>query len=88
MYEEGDQIVPYQDASVLAVKLAQNGTRKIYPGFYVIGLSVHSTGPGVALLIREACQHSPCFSASVRCTLLRSSRPRASSPIRGLAYTS
>ena len=32
MHGDDDQIVPYQDASVLAVKLAQNGTLKIYPG--------------------------------------------------------
>jgi non-heme chloroperoxidase len=32
MHGEDDQIVPYQDASVLAAKLAQNGTLKIYPG--------------------------------------------------------
>ena len=28
-----DQIVPYQDASVLAVKLVRNGTLKLYPGY-------------------------------------------------------
>jgi len=33
MHEDDDQIVPYQDASVLAVQLVQNGTLKIYPGF-------------------------------------------------------
>jgi non-heme chloroperoxidase len=33
MHGEDDQIVPYQDASVLAAKLVQNGTLKIYPGF-------------------------------------------------------
>ncbi len=33
MHGEDDQVVPYQDASVLAVKLVQNGTLKIYPGF-------------------------------------------------------
>jgi non-heme chloroperoxidase len=32
MHGEDDQIVPYQDASVLAAELAQNGTLKIYPG--------------------------------------------------------
>jgi non-heme chloroperoxidase len=32
MHGEDDQIVPYQDASVLAVKLVQNGTLKLYPG--------------------------------------------------------
>ncbi len=29
---DDDQIVPYQDASVLAVKLVKNGQLKIYPG--------------------------------------------------------
>jgi non-heme chloroperoxidase len=33
MHGDDDQIVPYQDASVLAVQLVQNGTLKIYPGF-------------------------------------------------------
>jgi non-heme chloroperoxidase len=33
MHGEDDQIVPYQDASVLAAKLVQYGTLKIYPGF-------------------------------------------------------
>ena len=33
MRGDDDQIVPYEDASVLAVKLVQNGTLKIYPGF-------------------------------------------------------
>src|SRR5208282_690565 len=32
MHGEDDQIVPYQDASTLAVTLVQNGTLKIYPG--------------------------------------------------------
>jgi non-heme chloroperoxidase len=32
MHGEDDQIVPYQDASVLAVNLVQNGTLKTYPG--------------------------------------------------------
>jgi non-heme chloroperoxidase len=32
MHGEDDQIVPYQDASVLAAELAQNGTLKVYPG--------------------------------------------------------
>jgi non-heme chloroperoxidase len=32
MHGEDDQIVPYQDASVLAVDLVQNGTLKLYPG--------------------------------------------------------
>jgi non-heme chloroperoxidase len=32
MHGEDDQIVPYQDASVLAATLVQNGTLKIYPG--------------------------------------------------------
>jgi non-heme chloroperoxidase len=33
MHGEDDQIVPYQDTSVLAVKLVQHGTLKTYPGF-------------------------------------------------------
>jgi non-heme chloroperoxidase len=33
MHGDDDQVVPYKDASVLAVKLVQNGTLKIYPGF-------------------------------------------------------
>jgi non-heme chloroperoxidase len=33
MHGEDDQIVPYQDTSVLAAKLVQNGTLKTYPGF-------------------------------------------------------
>ncbi len=32
MQGDDDQIVPYEDASVLAVKLVQKGTLKIYPG--------------------------------------------------------
>jgi non-heme chloroperoxidase len=30
---DGTDIVPYQDASVRAAKLVQDGTLKIYPGF-------------------------------------------------------
>ena len=33
MHGDDDQIVPYEDAGVLSVKLVQNGTLKIYPGF-------------------------------------------------------
>ncbi|MBV9332641.1 MAG: alpha/beta hydrolase [Candidatus Eremiobacteraeota bacterium] len=32
LHGDDDQIVPYKDASVLAVKLVKNGTLKIYPG--------------------------------------------------------
>jgi non-heme chloroperoxidase len=32
MHGEDDQVVPYEDASVLAVKLVQKGALKIYPG--------------------------------------------------------
>ncbi len=32
LHGDDDQIVPYADASVLAVKLVRNGTLKIYPG--------------------------------------------------------
>ena len=33
LHGEDDQIVPYQDTSVLAAKLVQNGTLKTYTGF-------------------------------------------------------
>jgi non-heme chloroperoxidase len=33
MHGDDDQVVPYEDAGVLSVKLVQNGTLKIYPGF-------------------------------------------------------
>jgi non-heme chloroperoxidase len=33
MHGDDDQIVPYEDASLLAVKLVQDGSLKIYPGF-------------------------------------------------------
>ena len=33
MHGDDDQIVPYMDAGVLSVKMVQNGTLKIYPGF-------------------------------------------------------
>jgi non-heme chloroperoxidase len=33
MHGDDDQIVPYADAALLSVKLVQNGTLKIYPGF-------------------------------------------------------
>jgi non-heme chloroperoxidase len=33
MHGEDDQIVPYQDSSVLAAKLVENGMLKTYPGF-------------------------------------------------------
>jgi non-heme chloroperoxidase len=33
MHGEDDQIVPYEDAGKLSVKLVQNGTLKAYPGF-------------------------------------------------------
>ncbi len=33
MHGDDDQIVPYEDASLLSVKLLRNGTLKIYPGF-------------------------------------------------------
>jgi len=32
MHGDDDQVVPYEDASVLAADLVQNGTLKIYPG--------------------------------------------------------
>jgi len=33
MHGDDDQIVPYKDAALLAIKLLRNGTLKIYPGF-------------------------------------------------------
>jgi non-heme chloroperoxidase len=33
MHGDNDQIVPCADAGLLSVKLVQNGTLKIYPGF-------------------------------------------------------
>jgi non-heme chloroperoxidase len=33
MHGDDDQIVPYADAALLSVKLVQNGTLKVYPGF-------------------------------------------------------
>jgi len=33
LHGEDDQIVPYQDAGVLSVKLLKHGTLKLYPGF-------------------------------------------------------
>ena len=33
MHGDDDQVVPYEDAGVLSVKLVQNGTLKIYPGY-------------------------------------------------------
>jgi non-heme chloroperoxidase len=39
---DDDQIVPYQDASVLAVKLVKNGTLKIYKGYPHGMLTTHA----------------------------------------------
>ncbi|WIX77278.1 alpha/beta hydrolase [Amycolatopsis carbonis] len=33
MHGDDDQVVPYEDAALLSVKLLKNGTLKIYPGF-------------------------------------------------------
>jgi non-heme chloroperoxidase len=33
MHGDDDQVVPYEDAALLSVKLVQNGTLKLYPGF-------------------------------------------------------
>ncbi|WP_375489359.1 alpha/beta fold hydrolase [uncultured Jatrophihabitans sp.] len=33
MHGQDDQVVPYEDAGVLSVKLVQNGTLKLYPDF-------------------------------------------------------
>ncbi len=55
MHGEDDQIVPYQDASVLAVKLVQNGTLKIYPGFsHGMAINEHDTiDPDLLAFIRS-----------------------------------
>ena len=55
MHGEDDQVVPYQDASVLAVKLVQNGTLKIYPGFSH-GMAINEAGtlnPDLLAFIRS-----------------------------------
>jgi non-heme chloroperoxidase len=42
MQGDDDQIVPYADASLKAIKLLQNGTLKIYPGFPHGMLTTHA----------------------------------------------
>jgi len=42
MHGDDDQIVPYQDAALLSVKLLKNGTLKIYPGFPHGMLTTHA----------------------------------------------
>ncbi len=42
MQGDDDQIVPYADASLLQIKLLQNGTLKIYPGFPHGMLTTHA----------------------------------------------
>lgn len=42
MHGDDDQIVPYQDASVLSAKLVRNAALKIYPGFPHGMLTVHA----------------------------------------------
>jgi non-heme chloroperoxidase len=42
MQGDDDQIVPYTDASMLQIKLLQNGTLKIYPGFPHGMLTTHA----------------------------------------------
>jgi non-heme chloroperoxidase len=39
---DDDQIVPYADASLKSIKLLQNGTLKIYPGFPHGMLTTHA----------------------------------------------
>jgi len=39
---DDDQVVPYTDAALLQVKLLQNGTLKIYPGFPHGMLTTHA----------------------------------------------
>ena len=42
MHGDDDQIVPYQDAALLSVKLLKHGTLKIYPGFPHGMLTTHA----------------------------------------------
>jgi len=42
MHGDDDQIVPYKDAALLAVKLLKRGTLKIYPGFPHGMLTTHA----------------------------------------------
>ncbi|MEZ2410636.1 alpha/beta fold hydrolase [Bosea sp. RCC_152_1] len=42
LHGEDDQIVPYQDAGVLSVKLLKNGTLKLYPGYPHGMLTTHA----------------------------------------------
>jgi non-heme chloroperoxidase len=42
MHGDDDQIVPYQDAALLSVKLLKKGTLKIYPGFPHGMLTTHA----------------------------------------------
>jgi non-heme chloroperoxidase len=42
MHGDDDQIVPYQDAALLSVKLLKQGTLKIYPGFPHGMLTTHA----------------------------------------------
>ncbi|RYE34085.1 MAG: alpha/beta hydrolase [Hyphomicrobiales bacterium] len=42
LHGEDDQIVPYQDAGVLSVKLLKHGTLKLYPGFPHGMLTTHA----------------------------------------------
>jgi non-heme chloroperoxidase len=42
MHGDDDQIVPYKDAALLAVKLLKHGTLKIYPGFPHGMLTTHA----------------------------------------------
>jgi non-heme chloroperoxidase len=42
MHGDDDQIVPYEDAALLSVKLLKDGTLKIYPGFPHGMLTTHA----------------------------------------------
>jgi non-heme chloroperoxidase len=42
MHGDDDQIVPYQDAALLSVKLLKHGTLRIYPGFPHGMLTTHA----------------------------------------------
>ena len=42
MHGDDDQIVPYEDAALLSVKLLERGTLKLYPGFPHGMLTTHA----------------------------------------------
>jgi non-heme chloroperoxidase len=55
MHGDDDQIVPYKDAALLAVKLLKRSTLKIYPGFAHGMLTTHAdvVNPDILAFIRS-----------------------------------